>query len=269
VPRDSTKLRVAASADLHCRDDHHGRFRNFIKHINSVADLLLLCGDLTDRGLVSEAKVLAEELAALRIPVAAVLGNHDYEAGCAKEVMAELTKANVHILDGDHFIFEKVLGVAGVKGFGGGFGRATLQAFGESPIKAFVQEGVNESLKLEAALGQLDTPHKIVIMHYSPTDDTLDGENLEIRPFLGTSRLAMPIDYYGAEYVFHGHAHHGSRQGKTPRGVPVYNVAMPLLARHTPEQRFALVEIPIHEGEIVREPMEAHAEPIHEMTPGQ
>ena len=245
MPRIDSKLRIAAAGDLHCRDDQHGRFRNFIKHVNGVADLLLLCGDLTDRGLPSEGRVLAEDLAALRIPCAAVLGNHDYENGCAKDVMAELAKVNVHVLDGDHWIFEKVLGVAGVKGFGGGFGRATLQAFGEPPIKAFVQEGVNESLKLEAALGQLDTQFKIVITHYSPIEGTLEGENPEIHPFLGTSRLAMPIDYYGAEYVFPGPAHHGCRHGKTPRGVPVYNVAMPLLARHTPDQRFALVELPL------------------------
>lgn len=249
MARDSdSKLRIAAVGDLHCRLDQHGRFRAFIKHVNAVSDLLLLCGDLTDRGLPEEAKVLAEDLSALRVPCAAVLGNHDYEAGAVKDLCAELTKANVRILDGDHWIFEKVLGVAGVKGFGGGFGKATLQAFGEGPIKAFVQEGVNESLKLEAALGQLDTPHRVVITHYSPIDDTLEGENPMIHPFLGTSRLSMPIDYYGAEYVFHGHAHHGTRQGRTPGGVPVYNVAMPLLARHSPDQRFALIEIPL-EGE--------------------
>lgn len=192
---------------------------------------------------MAETRVLAEELSALRIPCAAVLGNHDYEGGCAKELCVELSKVGVHCLDGDHYVFDKVLGVAGIKGFGGGFGKATLQAFGEGPVKAFVQEGVNESLKLEAALGQLDTPHKVVIMHYAPILETLEGENVEIFPFMGTSRLATPVDHYGAEYVFHGHAHHGSRHGKTPRGVPVMNVAMPLLAKHTPDQRFALVEI--------------------------
>ena len=187
--------------------------------------------------------MLAEELSALRIPCAAVLGNHDFEGNQAKEICAELSKVGVHCLDGDHYVFDKVLGVAGVKGFGGGFGKATLQAFGEAPVKAFVQEGVNESLKLEAALGQLDTPHKIVIMHYAPICDTLEGENVEIWPFMGTSRLAMPVDHYGAEYVFHGHAHHGAREGRTPKGVPVINDAMPLLARETPDQRFCLVEV--------------------------
>ena len=239
----NSKIRVAASGDLHCREDQHGRFRNFIKHVNEVADVLLLCGDLTDRGTPEEARTLAEDLSALRIPCVAVFGNHDLEAGASKQVCAELVKANVHVLDGDHYVYEKTLGVAGIKGFGGGFGRATLQAFGESPIKAFVQEGVSESLKLEAALGQLETPKRVVMLHYSPIPDTCVGEQPELMPFLGTSRLAYPIDHYGAAVVFHGHSHFGSRQGKTPGGIPVYNVAMPLLAKTTPEQRFALVEV--------------------------
>jgi Icc-related predicted phosphoesterase len=244
VARDPiSKVRVAASGDLHCREDQHGRFRNFIKHVNDVADVLLLCGDLTDRGTPEEARTLAEDLSALRIPCVAVFGNHDLEAGAGKQVCAELAKANVHLLDGDHFVFEKTLGVAGIKGFGGGFGRATLQAFGEPPIKAFVQEGVSESLKLEAALGQLETPKKVVMLHYSPIPDTCVGEQPELMPFLGTSRLAYPIDHYGAAVVFHGHSHFGSRQGKTPGGIPVFNVAMPLLAKTTPEQRFALIEV--------------------------
>jgi Icc-related predicted phosphoesterase len=239
----SAKVRVAASADLHCREDDHGRFRNFIRHVNSVADLLLLCGDLTDRGTLEEGRTLAEELSGLRVPCAAVLGNHDYDHGLTKEITELLSKVNVHILDGDRFVFEKVLGVAGIKGFAGGFENATLQAFGEAPIKNFVQEGVSESLKLETALGQLASPKKVVIMHYAPIVATTLGEIPELRPFLGTSRLCGPINRYGADAVFHGHSHHGSLQGKTDRGVPVYNVAMPLLKQHTPEQRFALVEI--------------------------
>jgi Icc-related predicted phosphoesterase len=234
---------LAAVGDLHCREDQHGRFRQFVKQVNAEADLLVLCGDLTDRGMIEEGKVLAEELSALRVPVVAVFGNHDFEHNQSKELCTELSRAGVHLLDGDHYIFEKELGVAGVKGFGGGFGNATLQSFGEGQIKAFVQEAVHESLKLEAALSHLDTPKKVVIMHYSPVPETLEGENLEIRPFLGTSRLAMPVDHYGAEAVFHGHAHHGAPQSKTKGGVPVYNVAMPLMARMNPEHRFLLLEV--------------------------
>lgn len=205
--------------------------------------MLVLCGDLTDRGMLEEGLVLAEELSALRVPCAAVFGNHDYEHGQAREIAHELAKVGVHVLDGDHFIFEKTLGVAGVKGFGGGFGNATLQAFGEGQTKSFVQEAVNESLKLEAALSHLDTPKKVVIMHYAPVPETLEGENIEIRPFLGTSRLEMPVNHYGAEAVFHGHAHHGAYQGKTRAGIPVFNVAMPLMTKLHPDQRFALLEV--------------------------
>lgn len=238
-----SKLRVAAVGDLHVREDQHGRFRKLIQQVNATTDVLVLCGDLTDRGLVSEAKTLAEELGSLRVPCAAVFGNHDYEHGHADEICEILSKAGVRCLDGDHVIFDKVLGVAGVKGFGGGFGNATLQAFGEGPIKAFVQEAVSESLKLEAALGQLDTPKKIALLHYSPIVETLEGENVEIRPFLGTSRLCAAIDQYGADVIFHGHAHHGSPEGKTKGGIPVFNVALPVMAKTFPEQRFRLYEI--------------------------
>ncbi len=216
-----------------------------IKQVNQEADILLLCGDLTDRGTEEEGKVLAEELASLRIPCCAVFGNHDYEAGKAKELKELLAKEGVHVLDGDHFIFEHTLGVAGIKGFGGGYGNATLQAFGEGHTKAFVQEAVNESLKLEAALGQIDTPLKVVIMHYAPIVATTVGENPEIRAFLGCSRLGGPVDRYGAEAIFHGHAHHGTLEGKTDKGVPVYNVAYPLLRRHLGEARYRILELTV------------------------
>jgi Icc-related predicted phosphoesterase len=237
------KLRVAAVGDLHCREHDHGRFRTMVRQINESADILLLCGDLTDRGFVSEGKVLAEELSALRVPAVAVFGNHDLEGGHAEEIAADLQKVGVRCLDGDIFIFEKVFGVAGIKGFGGGFGRATLQAFGEGQTKAYVQEAVSEALKLESALNRLETPKRVAIMHYAPILGTCEGENPEIRAFLGTSRLAMPIDEFEPDAVFHGHAHHGTLTGKTEKGVPVYNVAMPLISKHTPEQRFTVVEI--------------------------
>lgn len=238
----SSRIRVAAAGDLHCRDIDHGRFRQFVKQVNEEADLLLLCGDLTDHGRVDEALVLAEELSALRVPAVAVLGNHDYECTKETELKHELQKVNVRCLDGDSFVFEKTLGVAGIKGFGGGFGRATLQAFGEPQTKAFVQEAVNEALKLEMCLGRLDLPKKIVIMHYSPIPTTIEGENPEIHSYLGSSRLMRPIDEYGADYVFHGHAHHGNLEGVTEKGIPVFNVAMPLLQRQR-DRRFTVVEV--------------------------
>ena len=249
-----TTFRLAAAGDLHCRCDQHGRFLELTKAVNGEAEGLVLCGDLTDRGLVDEAKTLAEALAVLRVPCAAVLGNHDFEAGQQKEIARILHEAKVIVLDGEYAVLDKRLGVAGVKGFGCGFGRGTLQAFGEPVVKAFVQEAVNEALKLEAALAQIDTAHRVVIMHYAPVVDTTEGEAVEIRPFLGTSRLAMPVDAFGAQAVFHGHAHHGALEGRTPKGVPVYNVAMPVLKKAF-DRRFRVIEIarpeerPYAEGE--------------------
>ncbi len=236
------RFRLAAAGDLHCRGDQHGRFLELVKAVNGEAEGLVLCGDLTDRGLVDEAKTLAEALSNLRVPCAAVLGNHDYEAGQQREICRVLREAKVGVLDGEYAVLDKRLGVAGVKGFACGFGRGTLQAFGEPAVKAFVQEAVNEALKLEAALAQIDTPNRIVIMHYAPVVDTTEGESVEIRAFLGTSRLAAPVDAFGALAVFHGHAHHGSLEGRTGRGIPVYNVAMPVL-RKAFDRRFRVVDL--------------------------
>ncbi len=235
-------FRLAALGDLHCREDEHGKFRELVKAVNAEAEGLVLCGDLTDRGLVDEAKTLAEVLDVLRVPCAAVLGNHDFEAGQQREIVRILREVKVAVLDGEYAVFDKRLGVAGVKGFPSGFGKGTLQAFGEPAIKAFVQEAVNEALKLEAALAQIDTAHRVVVMHYAPVVGTTEGEAPELRPFLGTGRLAMPVDAFGAQAVFHGHAHHGSLEGRTPKGVPVYNVAMPLL-RKMLDRRYRVVEI--------------------------
>jgi Icc-related predicted phosphoesterase len=235
-------FRLAAAADLHQRQEQHGRFREFVKAVNGEAEGLVLADDLTDHGLVDEAKALAEALAQLRVPCAAVLGNHDYEGNAVREIVRIMNEVKVTVLDGDHAVFDGQLGIAGVKGFAGGFERSLLQAFGEPAVKAFVQEGVNEGLKLEAALAQLDTPKKVVLMHYAPIAGTTDGEVPEIRPFLGTTRLAAPCDAFGALAVFHGHAHHGAPEGRTPGGIPVYNVAMPVLKRLS-EKRFIVVEL--------------------------
>ncbi|BDG09604.1 metallophosphoesterase family protein [Anaeromyxobacter paludicola] len=235
-------FRLAAAADLHCREDQHGRFRDFVRAVNGEAEGLVLCGDLTDRGLPEEAQTLAEALSGLRVPCAAVLGNHDFDAGKVKELCAILHDAGVQLLDGDHAILDRRLGVAGVKGFGGGFEGSTLQAFGEPAVKAFVQEGVSESLKLEAALAQLDTPLRVVILHYAPVAATCEGEASGLYPFLGTSRLVAPVDAFGAQAVFHGHAHHGRLEARTPKGVPVYNVAVPVL-KSALDRKFRVVDL--------------------------
>ncbi len=250
-------FRLAAAADLHCRSDQHGRFRDLVRAVNGEAEGLVIGGDLTDHGLLDEAKTLAEAFSELRVPCAAVLGNHDFEGGVVKDIVRLLAEVKVLVLDGDHAVFQKQLGIAGVKGFAGGFDKGVLQAFGEPAVKAFVQEAVNEALKLEAALAQIDTPHRVVIMHYAPVPETTEGESVEIRPFLGTSRLAMPVDAFGARAVFHGHAHHGALEGHTPKGVPVYNVAMPLLKRVF-DRRFRVLDITTEDEALHQAPSGAY-----------
>ncbi len=235
-------FRLAAVADLHGRADQHGRFRELVRAVNGEAEGLVLAGDLTDHGTVTEAETLAEALAMLRVPCAAVLGNHDFEGNQVREIVRILGEVKVEVLDGDHAVFDRRLGIAGVKGFGGGFEKGMLQAFGEPVVKAFVQEAVNEGLKLEAALAQLEIGKKVVIMHYAPIAATTDGEDPQLRAYLGTTRLTVPCDAFGAVAVFHGHAHHGTPEGRTPKGIPVYNVAMPLLKRAF-DRRFRVFEL--------------------------
>jgi len=205
---------------------------------NESAEILLLGGDLTDRGLPEEAHVLAKDIRTmLKIPVVAVFGNHDVESGQEAEVQQILCDAGVSLLDGEAVEIQGV-GIAGIKGFIGGFGSRTLQAWGERTIKRIVHESVEESLKLEGALAKLRTRSRVVLMHYAPIAATLQGEPPEIYPFLGSSRLEEPITRFPVDVVFHGHAHAGSPEGKAAGDIPVYNVAMPLLARRYPDQPF-------------------------------
>ncbi len=226
-------MRIAAVGDIHCRKDSAGLIAPQLAAVNELADVLLLCGDLTDYGLVEEAQVLAKELSAVRVPTVAVLGNHDFEAGHPDDVTKVLTGAGVHVLDGDAVELGGV-GFAGVKGFIGGFGRATLGPWGEAVVKRFVQEAIDESLKLESALSRLRTERRVALMHYAPVRDTVEGEPVEIFAFLGCSRLAEPLGRLPVDAVFHGHAHNGSPEGKTAAGTPVFNVAMPLMKRTFP-----------------------------------
>lgn len=223
-------MRLAAVADLHCTKQHVGAFRSIFAQVEGHADALLLCGDLTDYGHLDEAHVLAKELAPVKIPMLGVLGNHDYESGHAVEITDILADAGVRILDGDSIEIDGN-GFAGAKGFAGGFGRGTLGPWGESAIKAFVKEALDEALKLEAALARLRTQRRVALLHYAPIRGTVEGEPLEIYPFLGNSRLEEPLERYPVTLAFHGHAHRGSLEGQTRVGTPVYNVAMPLLRR--------------------------------------
>ncbi len=229
-------MRVAAVGDLHCTRSSQGALQPLFAAASAGADVLLLCGDLTDYGLPDEARVLAKELAAtLRIPAVAVLGNHDYESGQHEEVVAILRDAGVTVLDGDGCEVAGV-GIAGVKGLGGGFGERALQPWGEDIMKRFVRETVDEALKLESALARLRTARRIALLHYSPIQATVEGEPPELYPFLGSSRLEEPLHRVPVDLVFHGHAHGGQPEARTRAGVPVYNVCLPLLRRLDPDR---------------------------------
>jgi Icc-related predicted phosphoesterase len=238
-------VRVAAVGDLHVPRGGHAGLQPMLAAAAAAADVLVLCGDITDYGLPEEAKLVAVALQqTVKIPVVAVLGNHDFESGHEDEVTKILVDVGVMLLDGDAQEVEGV-GFAGVKGFAGGFGPRALAPWGEPSIKNFVHEAVNEALKLESALARLRTPQRVAVLHYAPILGTVSGEPPEIYPFLGSSRLEDPLNRYPVTAVFHGHAHRGSLEGRTREGAPVYNVAMPLLVQSFPGQPpVRIIELP-------------------------
>src|SRR5918998_1815261 len=222
-------VRVAVIGDLHVGETAQHPYRELFGHISREADVLVLAGDLTNYGKTPEAEILAEDLRARSIPVVAVLGNHDYECGQPEEVKRILHQAEVKILDGEAYEIYGV-GFAGCMGAMGGFGRYLLSSFGEPYLKAFVHACAEEALKLETSLRMVRTERTFVVLHYAPVPETLVGEPVEIFPFLGSSRLAETIDRFDhVRLAVHGHAHRGAYAGRTPRGVPVHNVAAPLL----------------------------------------
>jgi Icc-related predicted phosphoesterase len=224
-PSTTEPITLAAIGDLHVSETCHNRYRAMFEAISDAADVLALAGDLTNFGKVAEAEILAEDLRACTIPVVAVLGNHDYEAGQVDEVVRILQSVGVTMLGDQATVIEGV-GFAGAKGFIGGFGRGELGAFGERAIKAFVDESRDEARRLENALRSLRTERVVALLHYAPIPETVEGEPLEIYPFLGSSRLAHAIDRFdNVKAVVHGHAHRGAYSGRTPGGVPVFNCA--------------------------------------------
>jgi Icc-related predicted phosphoesterase len=221
-------VRIAACGDLHFDGSARGSLRERFAEANQNADVLVLCGDLTTHGKPEQMRAFAQELAGIAIPKVGVLGNHDYEDGAETELTQILCDAGVELLDGTHAVIDGI-GYVGTKGFAGGFGRGALGPFGEALIKSFVNEAVEEALKIEKAMRNLNTAAVVVVLHYAPVVDTVIGEPEMIYPFLGSSRLVQPIDTLGADLVLHGHAHHGSPTGQTQTGIPVFNVAWPLL----------------------------------------
>ena len=244
-------VRLAAVGDVHCTKTSEGTLQLLFAQMAESADVIVLAGDLVDYGLPEEAHILVREIGSAlksQTPVVAVLGNHDYEGGQPEIVKQILCDAGITILDGDAVEIRGV-GFAGVKGFCGGFGRRSLEPWGEPSIKAFVREALDEAMKLESALARLRTPNRIALMHYAPIASTVEGEPLEIYPFLGSSRLEDPINRYQVDAVLHGHAHHGAPEGRTTAQVPVYNVSMPLLKRLFPERPpFRILEVERNEA---------------------
>ncbi len=236
-------VRVAAIGDLHFgRTTPPGSLQPLFAHIAQSADVLVLTGDLTDYGLVEEARAFVKELAAIKIPTVSVLGNHDYESNQQDEIAKCLKDAGVAVLDGETTEIHGI-GFAGIKGFAGGFGRRALGPWGEEIIKKFVHEAVNEALKLESALARLRNDHIVAILHYAPIQATVEGEPCDIYPFLGCSRLEDPLTRFPVSAVFHGHAHHGTPEGRTRTNVPVFNVSASLMRERFPDRPYQLVEI--------------------------
>ena len=235
-------MRVAATADLHYSAQTLGILKEQFGHVREEADVLVVAGDLTNFGRPEEMEPLLNVLVRLRIPTIAVLGNHDYECGKETELIRMMTAEGIKVLDGTGYERDGV-GFAGTKGFIGGFGRGVLTAFGEPEIKAFVKASIDEALKLERAMSQLRTPKRVVVLHYAPIAATVIGETPEIFPYLGSSRLAEVVDRHGADLIVHGHAHHGTMDGKTTAGIPVHNVAITLLQSQDPKAAYRVFDI--------------------------
>jgi Icc-related predicted phosphoesterase len=243
TPRKPGTIRIAAVGDFHCGQDDVGLYRELFARVNDEADVLVLTGDLTRWGALAEFKVVVGELTDVTVPIVAVLGNHDYETGDVAEGSRTLRDRGVHLLAGDTFELNANVGFAGVKGFMGGFGRGMLTPFGEPETKAFVKATLNEVHSLELAMRRLSTPVRVAVLHYAPIAATIAGEPVAIQPYLGTDRLAEPLDRYGAAVAFHGHAHSGTLRGTTLGGVPVFNVSLPLLRKERPGAMYYIYDV--------------------------
>ncbi|MHB9107628.1 MAG: metallophosphoesterase family protein [Armatimonadota bacterium] len=227
---------VAAVGDIHWHVERRRTFHHHFDTVHEVADFLVLPGDLTGSGLPEEMRALTEVLVRVKVPVLCVLGNHDMHTDHTDECVRILRDAGVHVLmgGGDAMTFEKnglTIGFCGTKGFCGGFGARCLTPFGEQSIKTFISETKDEAARIHQDLSGMECDIRIVVLHYAPVQDTVLGEPMELYPFLGSSLLCEPIDRLGADLVLHGHAHYGSEHGASESGIPVRNVALPVLQR--------------------------------------
>ena len=235
-------MKIAATADVHARVEEAERLHALVRGAARDADVLVMGGDLTDLGRIEQAEVLLEALDTCPIPIVATLGNHDHESGNAVEISRLFAESRVHLLDRSSVVIDGV-GFSGVKGFCGGFDRNMANSFGEDLLKTFVAEGILEAEALKNELWGLKTERRVAVLHYAPIRTTVEGESPEIYAFLGTSRLGRALDEGGATVAFHGHAHNGHFKGKTPGGVPVFNVGLPVLEQEGFGQPYYVIEI--------------------------
>jgi uncharacterized protein len=236
VPR-ATKtaiVRIAAAGDLHCREPHRAEVAAAFRRCAGEIDLFLLAGDITTHGEIAEAEILAAAVAEVEVPVFCVLGNHDWHLGHQGEIAAVLSESGVQVLDRSAAVCEArgvEIGVVGAKGFVGGFSPTILPDFGEPSLRAVYAETTAEVQGLDQGLRHVATcPLRIVVLHYAPVEETLEGEPREIHAFLGSDRLAAPIREHAPDLVVHGHAHSGRLEGRIGP-VPVYNVSVPVIKR--------------------------------------
>lgn len=237
------KITIAAIGDIHVKAHFKDNYKSLFQEISQNADILVLCGDLTDLGLPEEARILADDFRTCHIPIVAVLGNHDYQSDQENEIKKILEENPLVTVLTEEPVEHHGIGFAGVKGFIGGFGTQALGAFGEPLLKQIIKVRDNEAYALENQLKALRTEKKVVLIHYAPIRQTVELENSEIMPFLGSTRYEQTIDQYGASVVFHGHANLGPHVGKTATGIPVFNVALPLLEKISPKRHYKLYEI--------------------------
>jgi Icc-related predicted phosphoesterase len=225
-------IRIAAVGDVHAGARPSQEWIDGCARLASESDLLLFAGDLTQHGALDEAEALVAPLKDARVPVVAVLGNHDYNLGEEEAIRRMMERAGICVLEGGATTLDVRgcrIGIAGTKGFGGGFSGASASAFGEEAMKAFVGVTRASADALGAALAKLSCDIRVAVTHYSPARDTLVGEKPEVYPFLGSYLLGSAIDACAVDLAVHGHAHHGTERGITAGGTPVRNVAMPVL----------------------------------------
>jgi Icc-related predicted phosphoesterase len=235
-------MRLAAVADIHLAAENHERDVRQFSPVNELADVLVIAGDFTNHGMPEEMRAVLGVLEHIHIPIIAVLGNHDHESGHQDELAGMLRIAGVHLLDGHCHEIDGI-GFAGTKGFCGGFAPYELMPFGEQGIKTFVEIAEREAIKLDYGLAQLSTDRKVAITHYAPVRETIVGEPEAIFPFLGSSRLGRVIEQHRPALALHGHAHHGTFATHSATGIPIHNVALPILRKREEERPFALFDI--------------------------